>query len=172
LLARNVYPIESIHRSDNPQTKDVEHLAEAFAAALLMPRDVVRQDVLDHCKDGRIEAVDLIRIAIEYGISTQALLFRLANIGILEYDDAKELLESPTLKSDNSNERLGANKAARGYSQRFVGLGMKALSDGRISKRRFCGIFEIPISKFSAFIEEYDFKDEPDGDVTYELHCS
>lgn len=61
-------------------TKEIE--ANHFAAELLMPERMLSRDVQEYLKDLEDEA-GLQELASLYGVSTQALAFRLAKLGLL-----------------------------------------------------------------------------------------
>lgn len=70
-------------------TDEAEREANLFAAELLMPEDLLRAELRDtqHLRiDDAEVAVDelLVRLAGKYGVSKQAMMFRLANLGYLE----------------------------------------------------------------------------------------
>lgn len=64
------------------QAVDPEEIeANQFAAELLMPEDMVRRDAPKYLQDfGDEEGLD--RLATRYGVSTQAMAFRLANLSL------------------------------------------------------------------------------------------
>ena len=58
--------------------------ANAFAAALLMPSRLVQKAVKSHAFDLGDDRGALIELATLFEVSTQAMSFRLANLGLLE----------------------------------------------------------------------------------------
>jgi Zn-dependent peptidase ImmA (M78 family) len=64
-----------------------ERDANQFAAALLMPRDVVARELSQQPFDLADDAA-LMTVARKFGVSIQALSFRLVNLGLLPAQDA------------------------------------------------------------------------------------
>jgi len=58
-----------------------EREANAFAASLLMPRDLVEKEILKVPKDADI----ITRLASRFNVSTQAMSFRLSNLEFIDY---------------------------------------------------------------------------------------
>lgn len=65
-------------------TDPEEREANLFAAELLMPRQFVAADLADEESIDLEDSVFLMRLADRYGVSLQALLFRLANLGYVD----------------------------------------------------------------------------------------
>ncbi len=63
-------------------TDDAEMAANAFAAALLMPADMLAADLVGQALDLE-DDVAIRRLATRYRVSLQALVFRLTNLGFL-----------------------------------------------------------------------------------------
>lgn len=70
-------------RSDAPTGAHPEEAqANAFAAALLMPKAMLRSDVLRRAHDHRVEDDVIDALTDRYGVSERALLIRLNTIGL------------------------------------------------------------------------------------------
>lgn len=74
---------KTFHR--NSLSSKGEHLheieANRFAATILMPEDLIEDTILELNIDLTIER-DLERLAIKFGVSVQAMAFRLASLGV------------------------------------------------------------------------------------------
>jgi len=160
LLAVNYYPLEKTHKSLLGRRPWEEKLADSFAAALLMPRESVLQEVRSRAKNNRVDWIELIKVAEEFGVSIGALLIRLSRLGVLQSDRVDKMLKSDKLKSINREARSGGNMPAEEFSPRFVWLGLKALKRRRLSMGKFCQIFGIRRTEFDDFIgRRGDLKD-------------
>lgn len=170
LYAINIYPLDKLHQPEEIGKGQVERLADSFAAALLMPEKPLLAELDKRTVNHRIAWIDLIRIAMEFEVSTQALLYRLANLGKLE-TDVTDLIGSHDFKLINKRARSGKNRPAQEYSTRFVWLGLKALKEGKISKSKFCQIFGICTADFPSFIAETgdteSFINEPEIELSH-----
>lgn len=171
LFTINIYPLEDIEQGYENHTSHVEKLANSFGAALLMPEKPLLEELRKRTVNQGIAWVDLIRIAIEFEVSTQALLWRLVNLSKLEADMVTHVIESPEFESMNRQFRLEKNLPAREYSARFVWLGLKALLESKISKSKFCRIFNIRKTEFPTFIASWgyteDLVNEPEVELNY-----
>jgi len=167
-LSRDYYPLDEIHKSPVTTSRKPRHekLADAFASALLMPCKYLLEEVNNKIDDNKIAWIDLVRIAIYFGVSAEALLWRLCKIGLLTDRKVKKIIESTEFRRINRNERKSSNRRANDYSNRFVYLSVKALRENKISVRKFCEIFEIDRSRLSEFISKYGL--DIMEDVSYE----
>lgn len=152
ILSRNQFPLSELHQIKSEKKPREEQLADVFAAALLLPKGPVLKELDKRINEGRIYWTDIVRIAQDFGISTQALVWRLVNLNKLDREMAKKLLESAEFSTTNTTERAGKNVCAHQYSPRFVWLGLKAMKLGKISKGKFCEIFDIARAGFNEFI--------------------
>ncbi|MDH4157340.1 MAG: ImmA/IrrE family metallo-endopeptidase [candidate division Zixibacteria bacterium] len=172
LLADNVYPLETLHQEAPAQKPIEETLADVFASALLLPQEPLLTEIRKRSKDNKVEWMDLLQIAFEFGVSREALVWGLRRIGVLSQQRAKELVESVKLRSMDQHVRSGSYQQALAYSSRFVSLGLKALRQGKISKGKFCEIFGISRTQFSDFIadrgdlEDFSYESEIELDHT------
>ncbi|HEY0395664.1 MAG TPA: ImmA/IrrE family metallo-endopeptidase [Candidatus Elarobacter sp.] len=69
-------------RKGMPAGDQDEIQANAFAAALLMPRDALTTDLLSYERNGVIDDTTIQTLADRYGVSIQALLIQLATIDL------------------------------------------------------------------------------------------
>ena len=161
----NHFPLNEIHRDETMEPSErpiYERYADTFAATLLMPeKDVIRELEERLFDNNKIEWANLARIAVEFGVSTEAMLWRLKRLGRLTSDRVKQLLTSETFRGIDQFSRAGKKDVGLPYSRRMVWLGVKALRLGKISKGKFCQIFKIARGEFDSFISSY-------GDLTYD----
>ena len=70
-------------RRGTPHGSDPEEIqANAFAAALLMPKDSLSEDLLSFGPNGVIDDTAIHTLSVKYGVSIQALLIQLATIDL------------------------------------------------------------------------------------------
>lgn len=130
-----------------------EMLANVFAAALLMPAAPLRQELARVRQDGAIGVADLVAIASDFGVSAQALVWRLGNLGILARPKAKELIASPGL-------RIGVGKGddltrQKSLPDRFVRLAYLAWQEGRLSRSRLAEYLEVNVADLPDVLAVY-----------------
>ena len=114
-----------------------EKLANAFAAGLLMPQEQTRQLVKESQTDsGKLSFSDVLAIARDFEVSTEALLWRLVGLNILKRESVETLQNNPEFKAleleSNSNRELKDHF----QSWRFVRLAFQAYSRGRLSRTK------------------------------------
>ena len=164
LLSHNYYPLAEIHLEDagctEPQGKPrYEVLADVFAAALLMPSERMVNQLDKRIVENKITWSDLIGIATHFDVSIEALLWRLVSLKRLQKECVIELLRSNEFRAHTEAERSIERKHAALFSRRFAELGIRALRRGRISKGRFCQIFDTTRAEFAGFVAQYgDFQ--------------
>ena len=158
-LSMKTYPIEELPEYDLSAQDLPEKLANAFASALLLPRESITSEINNKVKGKRITLIDLIGIAQEFAVSTEALLWRMVSLNIIKKEDVEQLMSLPEFSALDKEQRRGKNEPAPQFSQRFVALGLKAMEQGKISKGKFCEIFGITISGFASFIAARGFSE-------------
>jgi Zn-dependent peptidase ImmA (M78 family)/transcriptional regulator with XRE-family HTH domain len=117
-------------------TEQEEKLADAFASRLLLPTDAVRNriDDLKNDKD-QIGLEQLDEISREFGVSLNALLWRLLYLYNKSVEEIQELIEE--------GERLKLMRPPRRSDQpdplpeRYWSLAVRALRDGKLSLIQF-----------------------------------
>ncbi len=117
-------------------TEQEEKLANAFASRLLLPTDAVRNRI-DDLKDekGEISIEKLDEIAREFGVSLDALLWRLRSLYAKSEEEIQRCIQEaarlklmrPARKSDQP-DRL---------PERYWSLAVRALRGGRLSLMQF-----------------------------------
>mgnify|MGYP000867220292 CR=1 FL=1 len=132
--------------------KDIEKKADRFASTLLLPESTVREELSSRIKNQRLSFSDIVDIAREFGVSSQALLYRMANLRIVEWEKANELAKNDELHQiDRRIRKDSANEAPS--SERFSLLAVKCLRRGLISRGKFSELLEIDRADIDDFLE-------------------
>ncbi|OHB62715.1 MAG: hypothetical protein A2Y77_16125 [Planctomycetes bacterium RBG_13_62_9] len=159
LLTWNIFRRTPTSRSTSAGEHE-ERLANAFASRLLLPTDAVKDRIEDLAGDkGRISLEALDEIAREFGVSLDALLWRLLYLYNRPVEEIQKYLEEarkvrlvrPPRQSDHP-DRL---------PERYCGLAVRALREGKLSLIQFAKYMGLSYKK----AEEY-LMDE--GDLTNE----
>jgi Zn-dependent peptidase ImmA (M78 family)/transcriptional regulator with XRE-family HTH domain len=153
LYARNIFPLTKLQQYETDKSSLVEDYANEFAAALLLPSKYIIDafNELTFLKP-IVQLIDVIKLSMEFGVSAECFLWRLVNLGKLREAPVKKMLASEDFKFVNKRAHYGMNKPEQHYSDRFLWLGIKALKDSKISKRKFCQIFNIRSGEYSSFL--------------------
>jgi len=144
---------------------DIEKKANRFASTLLLPDSEIQSELRKlQARSGAISFSDLVDLAREFGVSTKALLYRMANLRFLKWDQADELAKSEELSSIDKKKRIG-EWGPPPRSERFVFLAVQCLRKGHISRGKFAEMVEIDRSDIDSFIEGYGLMETEGGQV-------
>ncbi len=145
--------------------RDIEKKANRFASTLLLPDSEIRSELRKlSAESNSIAFSDLVDLAREFGVSTKALLYRMANLRFLAWDHADELAKSEELSSIDKNKRKG-DWGPPPRSERFDFLAVQSLRKGLISRGKFAEMVEIDRSDIDSFIEGYGLMETEGGQV-------
>jgi Zn-dependent peptidase ImmA (M78 family)/DNA-binding XRE family transcriptional regulator len=122
-----------------------EKACHRFSGAFLIPRDVFIQDVGRHRK--RISLRELELLKEKYGMSMQALIYRMRDLGILNKHYAGRLF-GWFEESGHKKEEPG-DPVPREYPQRFERMVEHALAEELISKRRAAELLDRDVDRLS-----------------------
>lgn len=157
LLTWDVMPPERVESTDPPgggKGKRVEHLANNFAAALLMPETAMRGRWRSRDPDSDWH-VWLNETAQDLRVSAVACKWRCVNLGYITKQDL----------ADINDRRLVANgrpqadaPAPRPFSERFVRRIATALEAGRLSVKRAASLLELSLSELAVLLQSYDIE--------------
>jgi Zn-dependent peptidase ImmA (M78 family)/transcriptional regulator with XRE-family HTH domain len=138
LLTWDAMPPKRVEPREVKRTKGnrVEMMAENFAAALLMPAGIVSRGW--RARGDEDIAAWLARTAAELRVSTQALQWRLVNLGLLSR--AAALAPLP-----RASGRASAEETPPLFSKPFVQRVADAVNDGRLSLRRAATLLGVTV---------------------------
>jgi Zn-dependent peptidase ImmA (M78 family)/DNA-binding XRE family transcriptional regulator len=164
VLTWNILKHEEVHTKDGGKSI-IEKWADAFAASLLIPAsEVVKEFKSRLDNEGKILLIDLIGIAKEFEVSTQALMWRLVTLELLNRSTVQEVLKSEKFGEVDKVERIKDNKPAPNFSEKYVSLAYKAHAKDLISKGRLAEYFSINISDVNLKLAEYGYSLEEISD--------
>jgi len=153
LLTWEIFPPQDL--KDTSFLKEVDKKADSFASVLLLPEREVRRSIDEHRDEkGKISFSDLIDIALEFDVSTQALIYRMHNLGYITWEKAQELISDDKLLIINREKRKDVSSTIP-RSRRFEALAIRCLSKGLISRGKFAEITKIDRCDIDNFVEDY-----------------
>ena len=139
--------------TDKNYFSEIEKKAEKFASMLLLPEEGIRQETFNLWESQKkITYSDLVDMAMDFGVSTKALLYRLAYLKFIDWERADKIAKDEEL-AELSRERRWIEKEAIKGSSRFITLAIRCLRKGLISRGKFAEIVEINRVDIDAFIE-------------------
>lgn len=124
-----------------------EKCANAYAAAILLPKSVLEAEIDTKRNKEKIGVSTLVAIACDLGVSLPALLWRLVNLKRLRKNIAEDILESKQVREHDRILRQKEPKRMPYISQRYVCMVFEAISLGIMSKMRAAEYLETPIGK-------------------------
>ena len=131
---------------------EIEKKADRFASALLLPEAEIRQELAKRVIEQKLPYSDIVDVAREFGVSTSALLYRMANLRMMPWEKANDLAKNEELAMiDRRIRKDGANDAP--VSERFVLFAVKCLRKGLISRGKFAEILGIDRTDIDELLE-------------------
>ncbi len=150
--------------ADEQLFTDIEKKADRFASALLLTEAEVRQELTKKIMDQQLPLSDIVDVAREFGVSTSAILYRMANLRLIPWDKANELSKNDELTM--IDRRLKKDSAIDvPVSERFISLSAKCLRKGLISRGKFAEIFSIDRADIDEFLEYRGLSEKEDVSV-------
>ena len=152
---------------ENPMLAErVEKLANAFASNLLLPADLTIAAFDRHVRENRVSYADLIAIAREFDVSTEALLWRVAGLGRVTAATVDKLRADPDFRRLDRTSRHGEWWNPPPIPERFVLLAFLAYSRGRLSKAKLAEYMDVSLPDLAATLMAYGLDEAADYDVT------
>jgi Zn-dependent peptidase ImmA (M78 family)/transcriptional regulator with XRE-family HTH domain len=134
--------------------EDVEKKADRFSSMILLPEQEVRREISKRIEtEHQLTFSDLTDIAIEFGVSTVALLYRLAYLRFIKWEEADDLARDEGLLR-LSKRRRGQEWGPPPVTERFYSLAIRSLRKGLISRGKFAEMAGIDRSEIDHFIEK------------------
>ena len=135
----------------------VEKWANTFASVLLLPGDQVKAEVEKRLVNKKVEDIELIKIAREFAVSIDALIWRLVNLRYIRFEDAEEWLNKPEIRALDKLERVADKNKAPYISEKYVGLAFEAYQKGMISKGKLAEYLNIPRPELENKLKAYGY---------------
>jgi len=159
----------SAFQEDAGFRSQVEKYANAFASNLLLPAEAVIQEFDARCIENRIKWADLISIAREFHVSTEALLWRLVNLGRMNRERVKTLLQDDEFRTQDKAYRRGSWSAPPPFPENYVLAGFLAYSQGIMSRTRLSGYLDTSLVDLESVLEQYGLTE---GDYYSNVVCT
>lgn len=152
LVTWNASLIEKV-KGDEALFHKNEKLADAFAAALLMPSQMLNLDV----QSSKLSYSSIVALARKYGVSTQAMLWRLCYLKFISKDTVEQILQDSDFIVLDKATFNKAFKTAQPVGNRFLRLAYLAFESGRLSKAKLAQILGIKLYDVEKFLSEKGF---------------
>jgi Zn-dependent peptidase ImmA (M78 family) len=149
LITWNPSLIEKIG-SDKNLFKKNEKLADAFAAALLMPHQMISQDI----QGNKITYSLIVALAMKYHVSRQAMLWRLLYLRFINREAVDKALKDKEFKELNHATFKQAFGSFCPLGNRFLRLAYLAFEKGRLSKARLAQMLTVKLRDLDQYLLE------------------
>lgn len=154
-----------------------EKLANAFASALLLPKDSLEREINQRAdKNTPFTISILVVVARDLGVSLAALIWRLVNLGYMKRSIAKKILLSDAVKNIDKEARKNESWSIPHISQQYLYMVFEAVNQSLMSKIRGAeyidvsvGLLEEIFSKAGLVLEEDLIEEEPEFEIN--LRC-
>jgi Zn-dependent peptidase ImmA (M78 family) len=155
VLTWSIFRVESKEPSE-----DEEKLANSFASKLLMPEEPLRQRIaalIDKQEQASLGRLD--DLAREFGVSLDALVYRVASLYKIRKEDNQKFLAAAKQLAELHKPR--ESDKAETLPERYCDLAQRALKDGRLSLMQFAKYMGISYKKAQEYLTyDEDFTDE------------
>lgn len=157
--------MNSAIEADEALAAQAERLANAFAAALLLPADEVKGELESHGASGSLSRADLVAVARDFDVSSEALLWRLLNIGLgLEPEQVRGLLRDPDFRRLDRASQIGMWWDPPPLPERFVRLAHLASTRGRLSRSKLAAYLDCGLVDLTDCLGQYGIAEESGGE--------
>jgi Zn-dependent peptidase ImmA (M78 family)/DNA-binding XRE family transcriptional regulator len=157
VITWNVFSPEEI--GDGTTKTRPERYADIFASSLLLPKAHLLDALKEIAADNEVRLIDIIELAKDFGISTEAILWRLVNLKILKKFQAQKVLDNPKFRDLDRNMRrsLYSSERPSKFPSRFISLACRCLMEGKISRGTFAEYLEIDRAKIDDYLDGAGF---------------
>jgi Zn-dependent peptidase ImmA (M78 family)/transcriptional regulator with XRE-family HTH domain len=158
LITRTTMSKESVGNNQALIDK-VERLANKFAASLLLPGNVLENEIEARLKDGKISYGDLVELARDFDVSTEALLWRMVHFGLFTPEKVRAILNDSVFRSIDKSTMAANWQQPAPLPERFVRLAFHAYKKDKLSRARLAQLLETSLFDLSDTLREYGFED-------------
>ena len=158
LITWNSIPAEEL-QNNLPIWEKIEKIANSFASCLLLPADAVNIELNERTANNQIEYNDLIAIAREFDVSTEALLYRLLTLRLLNKDAVDSIRGDADFRSLDKATMSASWWDPPDLPERFVRLASIAYKKGRLSRARLAELLDCSLPDVTETLSEYGLDD-------------
>jgi Zn-dependent peptidase ImmA (M78 family)/transcriptional regulator with XRE-family HTH domain len=157
VITWNVFSPEEI--GDGTTKTRPEQYADIFASNLLLPEAHLLEALKETTTDNEVKLIDIIELAKGFGVSTEAILWRLVNLKTLKKFQAQKVIDDPKFRDLDRNMRQGLHESERPskFPSRFISLAYRCLMEGKISRGTFAAYLEIDRAEIDNYLTEIGF---------------
>ena len=157
VITWNVFSPEEI--GNGTKKTRPEQYADIFASSLLLPEAHLLDTLKETITTNEVKIIDIIEVAKDFGVSTEAVLWRLVNLKILKKSQAQKVLDTPEFRDldHNMRRKLYNKDRPSKFPSRFISLACRCLMEGKISRGSFAEYLEIDRAEIDDYLEAVGF---------------
>jgi Zn-dependent peptidase ImmA (M78 family)/transcriptional regulator with XRE-family HTH domain len=157
VITWNVFSPEEI--GNGTKKTRPEQYADIFASSLILPEAHLLDTLKETITDNEVRIIDIIEVAKDFGVSTEAVLWRLVNLKILKKSQAQKVLDTPEFRDldHNMRRKLYNKDRPSKFPSRFISLACRCLMEGKISRGSFAEYLEIDRAEIDDYLEAVGF---------------
>ncbi len=139
---------------DGTRKTKPEQFADSFAASLLLPKEHLLDALRETVMNQQLKLVDIIELAKEFGVSSEAVLWRLVNLEKLKKSQVEKIIGNAEFRNMDRDLRRGLyeERQTAKFPQRYISLACRCLMEGKISRGLFTEYMEIDRSEIDDYL--------------------
>jgi Zn-dependent peptidase ImmA (M78 family) len=149
-------------RTDHALFEKVERFANTFASYLLLPGDALTNAVNRRLRKATITYTDLIEIAREFAVSTEALVYRLRSLNHLDKKTVDQILRDPKFREMDRATMHDSWWDPPKLPERFVRLAFIAYKKEKITRSRLSQYLNKSLLDLNDFLLSYGLDEKED----------
>ncbi len=158
-LAHELFHLVAPRQVEALGKERVEQLANVFASQLLLPSEPVHEFLTLRTKEGKISYADLIEAAREFGVSTEALLWRLVNLRKISREAVEKVLSDEEFRAaDRAN--FPVTEPPPALPERYVRLCFLAYRRGKLGLSKLGDFLERSLVDLAEDISQIEVSTE------------
>lgn len=146
--------------SDDPRWEKIERVAQAFAARIVLPTDPLLQAYNARVEAGHINYADIIGLAREFGVSTDAVLWRLVILNLIAREEVERVLGDAEFRALDRRSTPAHWWDPPPLPSRFVQLAYEAYIKGRLSRSVLARYLDTNLVNLRSRLLEYGLDEE------------
>lgn len=155
----------AILKADQALFDKVERFANVFASYLLLPGDAITNAINRRLRKATISYTDLIEIAREFAVSTEALVYRLRTLNHLNKKTVDQVLQDPKFRELDRATMPDSWWNPQEMPERFVRLAFIAYKKEKITRSRLSQYLNKSLLDLNDFLLFYGLDEKEDYQV-------
>jgi len=143
-------------RKDDALRKKFESLADCFASCLLLPAECVLDAFSAKLEQKKISYADLIEIAREFDVSTEALLWRLVSLRQINADEVRRVRDDSAFRDLDRSTMAGRWTTPENHSDRYVRLCFLCFQKEQLSRAKLAELLGVSLAELRGKVKSLE----------------